>query len=347
MNKFLGLALGCLILVACSPGGSSRRIPMATIPVLVQPQTSLVEYRDSLAVLPFGDTNDRFANNVASEIETNLNQVRQNNTLYFTLINRTKIFDVLRELRLTQSGLVDDQTASQIGRLVGAKALLVGDYTVGDFQDRNITEERTDYSNDKRVCKKYDAKNQCVSWEYRKYNVSCRTRQGTFTLRPKVVSVERGTVVYSKAIRQSTNTKFCEDQQTGGLATVSELVDGMLSTSVATISRDIAPYVVNEELPFIEVTTGMNEADAKTYADGLGFVLASLPRVERACAVWGSLYPRVSTFTILHALGVCAEVDGNLQLALDFYSKADVATTTPIAEISGALQRIKRKLGTK
>ncbi len=339
MKKMLVL-FSLIGLIACVPA----RIPSVVVPVTVQPRFSLEAYRDSLAVIPFGNLDDKNAVVIASEIEATLSQIQVRNAPYFTLINRSKISDVLKELRLTQSGLLDDQTASQIGRLVGAKILLVGDYTIGEFQDRNTTEERTDYDTDKRICKKYDAKGQCIQWEWRKYNVSCTSRFGSFTIRPKAVNVERGTVLYSTALRQSSTDKLCEDEKNEVLATRTEMIEFMLQRTVTAMSRDIAPYVVNEPLPFIEKTTGMNEADAKTYNEALIFILASPPRVDRACAIWKGMYPRVTTFTILHALGVCAEVDGDLTLALEFYTKADAATSTPVSEISGALQRIKRKI---
>lgn len=345
--KSLGVFLGITSLASCSffaqrePARSMPPVPSVILPVVVQPQYSLEQFRDSLAVLPFG--NDQTGNAISSDIEAVLARVSLNNSNYFTLVSRNKITEVLGELRLNQSGLIDDQAASQIGKLVSAKALMLGDYTNGEVQNRSYTETRTDYTYNNRICVKYDAKNQCISWEYRKYNVSCAARSSSFTLRPKVINAERGLVIYSTTMRETASDSHCEDDKSRTLATPTELRDSMIARAISRISRDIAPYVVGEVIPFIVNTEGLSEADAKTYTEGLSFILASPPRVERACTIWKSMYPTVATYQVLYALGVCAEVVNDLKSALEFYNKADEATKTPVNEISMALQRVKRK----
>ena len=58
----------------------------------------------------------------------------------FQLVERSRLDDVLRELRIQNSGLVDSSTAKKLGRLVGAKAVLVG--SISDRKDCYVINAR-------------------------------------------------------------------------------------------------------------------------------------------------------------------------------------------------------------
>jgi len=80
--------------------------------------------RPTLAVLPFGAT-DR----VKATTDFRIGDVLTT-TLFktgrFDLIERDRLDEILKEQRLGRSGLVDENTAARIGKLVGAEAVVFG-----------------------------------------------------------------------------------------------------------------------------------------------------------------------------------------------------------------------------
>jgi len=58
----------------------------------------------------------------------------------FQLVERSRLEDVLRELRIQNSGLVDSSTAKKLGKLVGARMVLVG--SISDRKDCYVINAR-------------------------------------------------------------------------------------------------------------------------------------------------------------------------------------------------------------
>ncbi len=58
----------------------------------------------------------------------------------FELVERSQLDKVLQELRIQHSGLIDSATAKKLGKLVGAKAVLVG--SISDRSDRIVVNAR-------------------------------------------------------------------------------------------------------------------------------------------------------------------------------------------------------------
>jgi TolB-like protein len=83
--------------------------------------------RLTLAVLPFlGKGESRaFVEAATDRMVTQLVELRR-----FKVIERAKLAEVLQEQRLQASGVVDDRTAVDIGRVAGADAIVVGNISV-------------------------------------------------------------------------------------------------------------------------------------------------------------------------------------------------------------------------
>ncbi|MCB1314919.1 MAG: hypothetical protein KDK27_03150 [Leptospiraceae bacterium] len=92
-------------------------------------QTLLGQYRGpqnvSLAILPFRDEHGQesaAARMIYSALGTACFRDGR-----FRLLERDKIIQVLDEQSLAQSGLIDEQSAARLGRLIGARVLLLFD----------------------------------------------------------------------------------------------------------------------------------------------------------------------------------------------------------------------------
>ncbi len=113
----------------------------------------------------------------------------------FTLIERSRLAQVLQEQRLAQSGLLDEAQAAQVGKILGVDAIVVGtvSFTVTDQPSR---EERT-YTENRR--------------QYTRY-VSCLQREGLMKVHARVVSAESGQVLGSLDRPLPIKVKHCEDE---------------------------------------------------------------------------------------------------------------------------------------
>lgn len=95
--------------------------------------------RHLIAVLDFanktGDPeNDELANGIYAKIINELNK-----TSRFRIIERKRIESVLKELNLQMTGLVDDKETKQLGKLLGADALLFGDLSAVKYSQNKQT----------------------------------------------------------------------------------------------------------------------------------------------------------------------------------------------------------------
>lgn len=85
-----------------------------------------------VAVLPFdGNGGKEFA----AEIEGTIASINIGDKQYFNLVDRVRLEKTISEMKLSQSALVDSNTAARVGRLVGAKGIYTGVITASDISD--------------------------------------------------------------------------------------------------------------------------------------------------------------------------------------------------------------------
>ncbi len=95
-------------------------------------QEALTKGQYSIAVVPFTSSDKRkdLAARVQAHVMTSLTQTRDP---FLRIVDRENMERILEEQRLGLSGVVDEQTAVQVGNLMGAQAVLVG--TVIDYRE--------------------------------------------------------------------------------------------------------------------------------------------------------------------------------------------------------------------
>jgi len=119
--------LGVILLVAGCAGRNGRTA--ATAP----PMASLDRVPETLAILPFENnsvtdpaTYEPLSRGLAAMLITDLTNSRTS----LKIIEREKIQAILKEIALSQSGSVDNATAVQVGRILGAQAIAFGSFMV-------------------------------------------------------------------------------------------------------------------------------------------------------------------------------------------------------------------------
>ncbi|MDO8734541.1 MAG: CsgG/HfaB family protein [Elusimicrobiota bacterium] len=87
-----------------------------------------IEKNSTLAILPF---NNNSKTEELNYLQSSLSELIANdlvNYKIFKLVEREKIDAVFKELALQKTGIIDEKTAVQIGKLLGAKYILLGSF---------------------------------------------------------------------------------------------------------------------------------------------------------------------------------------------------------------------------
>jgi TolB-like protein len=69
--------------------------------------------------------NDWLCTGIAESISTKLGSLP-----YFSLVERLKLAEAMKEIELGQTGLISESTAAQTGQMAGAEELVIGSFQV-------------------------------------------------------------------------------------------------------------------------------------------------------------------------------------------------------------------------
>src|SRR6266513_676833 len=218
----------------------------------------------------------------------------------FTLIERSRLAQVLQEQRLAQSGVVDEAQAAQVGKVLGVDAIVVGTVSF-TLTDQPLQEERT-YTENRR--------------QYTRY-VNCLQREGLMKVHARVVSAASGQVLGSVDRPLPIKLKHCADDQ-GVLPTQQSVAEAS--------SHDLAEAIANYLAPHFELREFALEKIRNKQFEGLGERAAELAealRVDEAYAIYKSIHDQDAySPEVLVDLGILNEVVGNWRQAKEFYDQA-------------------------
>jgi curli biogenesis system outer membrane secretion channel CsgG len=133
-----------------------------------------------------------------SEVATRLIGYLVNNG-YYQVVERSKLQQIIEEQRLALSGMIDESTAVEVGKLLGVEGILTGNgnYTVKDHG------EWVTYT------KKIRRKKETVKVRYKQYRVY---RDVTVTLNFRIFSTETGEIIASNTITGSSSAYGSKEQ---------------------------------------------------------------------------------------------------------------------------------------
>ena len=335
MKKYFGLAISGvvgLMLLGCS----SKTVTIkATVPADVD---SLTKKR-KIAVLPFKGDNVNFS----GRLETKLASVRVKGKPYFKVVNRDKIGDVLKELKLQSSDLVGNKVA-RFGKLAGAEVLITGNVktsaTNGSYQK---PEER---------CASYDKKGRCL---YTKtVYVTCRTANATFNASINAIDVNTGQVVDAVDISKNYKGDSCKD--TGfslfgpakTFKTAQQALSDLADEAADEYVRRVAPHsvIMNVELMDKVKSVDLNDNQEKRFENALTYIEHG--RLDKAEYLLKKLNEETGekSYEIAYDLGVVEEALGNLKEAKAAYELADKIITDTGAEPSELVDKAIKRINT-
>jgi len=114
-------------------GSTASSLPSPPSPALA-PETAgppAEEYQPVvLAIMPFTNIsgqkeNDWLCTGIAESISTKLGSLP-----YFSLVERLRLAEAMKEIELGQTGLISESTAAQTGQMAGAEELVIGSFQV-------------------------------------------------------------------------------------------------------------------------------------------------------------------------------------------------------------------------
>jgi len=292
----------------------------------------------TVAVLPFNGPGGR---NFASEIEAVLAGVEIQGKPYFTLLDRGKIDKVLSELKLSQSGLIDQTTAARAGKMLGAQGIYTG-ITLSKTQDSSFTEKRSDCTKHQ-MEKDKDGKlyeGICIRWN--NYNVQCTRRVSIFSTTPKLISVSSGRILYSKTLSRQENSSGCED--TNPTEGETELIEKAKNFIKREFRNDVAPYYETVEVVLLDSTDNMDSKEAKNLLKS-GIEFADQRRLDKACELWGQAKPMApNSVSLNYNLAVCSEATADYVTALKLYNEAERLNAESNENISFGILRTSKAI---
>ncbi len=320
MNTKLLLALG---LAAVMTTGCVQKV---TMKVLEPAEVGAMADNKKIAVTDF--KKDYYVG-LGSKIETQLTKQIIDGKPYFTTVDRKAIGKVIKEQRLQSSGLLNEDTAVQIGKLVGAQALISGEITSTSSSDTSFTETRTRYRNPLKPLETMYT-----------INVWCKKRVIGLGASIKIVDVRRGSIIFADSINNTKTYKHCRDDSRA-LPSKQQGVEQLSGELAVSFVKKLAPQYVYIDVELIEkIEFDTSSENAKALEGALKWIKAG--RYGKAQKILDKLNDALQgkSYAVLYDLGVVAEAQGRLEEAQKLYKEADALPLEPNQAINASLTRI-------
>jgi len=224
---------------------------------------------------------------------------------YYTILEREKVDALLKEMGLSERGIVDQTTAAQIGKALGAEGIIFGSvdgYTVTD--DRSMKKVR-----------KYRPEKEGGSYDIELPYILRRARLAvTF----KMVNIETGELLGIKSITKEYSQGILEDPDNPQFLEPGDLIlDKLIDQVTDEFLKQISPYYITADRYWEYI--GVDEDRLRNYFtqnlfDILGDELDKL--INRP-----GLKPE-QLAAVYHNRGVVYEVLGNLNKAEEYHKQA-------------------------
>ena len=155
--------------------------------------------KERMAIMPFAESGSKIDGAGAAAADV-LTEVLVKNKR-FSLVEREQLDAVIKEQKLGMTGLIDDATAAQVGRLLGVKYMIFGN--VNDASAKKV----------KRTARRKDKKGNVVTRPY--WEIQCNA-----LVTARVIDIETGEILFAgKEKRRGTKSEeYKEEKQQGSAA---------------------------------------------------------------------------------------------------------------------------------
>lgn len=155
-------------------------------------------------------------------------------TNLYSVVERGQIDNVLKEQQFSNSGIVDDAQASQIGKLLGIDAIITGSVSYSHKDEQSETTN-------------YDLSGKATT-------VPCLKRTVTADARIRIISVTTGQVVAVSNPKSEFSEKKCGSERSGIMSNKA-MADLCYQDLAFKVANTFAPYFKIEEFEFEKIKT--------------------------------------------------------------------------------------------
>ena len=264
---------------------------------------------------------------LSSKIESNLAGYRIEGKVFFTMVSRSDLNEVLKEQKLQNSGLVDTKDIVEVGKLIGAQAIISGNVGRVSLSDSSYFEGRSRCRDKK-----------CKEMYY--YRVRCTSREISLSADIKMVDMTRGDIIYADNMSRSSRFKHCED-------------DSRSLPSKQSVAQDLAASIANSftykltphyRYFSVELLDDPDLDYTQSQEDLLENALKYMEhkRYDKAESLLTRLVESTDqqSYVAFYNLGVVKETQGDYARAKLYYERADNLTEEPVEAVSIAYNRI-------
>ncbi len=214
-------------------------------------------------------------------------------TNIFNLTERSQLNAILKEAGLTVEGLIDENTAIRLGKLLQVQALVMGTLRY-DYSTKRVKQERSD---DRYV------------W--------CEKRVFTIRANVRFVSTETGSILGTANIKKEIEDEDCPDRSDVQRSIDDVLQDGIVSLS-GLVASHFAPTFVAPEYELEKIKEKRFKKRGKAAEE-----LVKKLKLEEAYCIYKKINDEDEYLhRNLYNLGVLNEIAGNFTVARQFYEDA-------------------------
>jgi tetratricopeptide (TPR) repeat protein len=293
-----------------------------------------------ISIPPF--KNDKVG--LSSKIEAILANYKLQGKNYFTIVSRNDFNKIIKEQKIQSSGLLNEDSAVEVGHLLGAEAIISGDVHSPSSHDTYFYESRTKCLD--RKCK-----------QLYHYNVRCSKRVVGLSAEVRVVDVLLGDIIYAQTLNKSETYEHCRDDSR--VIPSQEIATQRLAFSLANrFTYKLLPHYKNFEVELLDdpdldysseqeelLEIALEYIEQKRYNKAQEFLLKLIDSTKE------------QSYVAFYNLGVLKEAEGKYKEAQEYYTKADSLMKEPVEAINKAYlrinsliekrQRLSRQINTK
>ncbi len=274
----------------------------------------------------------------------------------FTVVEVQNQAQIERQLGRQLSGLTDPSTAVELGRLINAEALVYANVGAYGVRSENTTQIRN-------RCVSRDAENNCT--QRQQYRVLCTERTAEVALTARVVSLRTGRILMSKPFSDDKRATQCEDagaragsgvgtaedllntvagglQLFSGTRSDADLLRGPYNNVMSELMKHAAPWKQQIRVAF-KVDGANLTPDQKMRMEGaIKFIQEG--QVDVGCERIFALANRARDFDLQYNVGVCHQLNGNLEDALSVMDALQRALPAPDRDVSNRIEELRELL---
>lgn len=180
-------------------------------------QEALTKGQFTVAVLPFTTATKR--QDIAARLQGHaITALTESRDPFLKVVDRENLERIMQEQRLSLSGIVDEQSATRVGNLIGAQALLIGevtDYREEPGQLRQSTKTGFEAYRVEQVNRETGEKYFVTRYKQVNYAEHYQENKARMAVNYRLISLETGEVLMSKSFDRETEDHMYYATYTG------------------------------------------------------------------------------------------------------------------------------------